>query len=394
MINIFIIGENGERTELTNFTSARCKQSLSAASGEFSFESTSDVAQGTKFNPNRNSLYPVQMGNQCVVQVDGVDKVNGFIEKMNLSYDPDSHDVTFSGRDVTADLIDATFPVAKSIVLPKDILDITDEALTACGIPEDVISLALETPTDSFEENEVVKWAAGQSCLEFIDTYARKRQLILYTLGDRILHFSQANPDRSLMPGVAALNTLGGVNNNIKRATLGRDYTQRFAKYTCISQGNTSAPDFFLEDVKDDKNQTHDITDSFAIDADMERIRPSREYTFKNESSGDIANCKQRAEWEANLRKSNSFNYNVTFQGHSAIVNNESLAWQLNAIISVNDDFADVKGDYLIQDIEWSVNHQNGSETTITLVDPSSFQAEIETNSDSDNKNAFRWGDS
>jgi len=395
MINIFVIGVSGKRTELTNFTSARCKQTLIAVSGEFSFESTSDVTQGDKFKPDRNSPYPVQIGDQCVVQVDGVDKVNGFVERVDVSYDSGSHNVIFSGRDVTADLIDATFPVAKSIVLPKTILEIVEEALRSCGIPKDQPKLILSDPgaTDSFEKNEVVKWAAGQNCLEFIDTYARKRQLIMYTLGDKALHFSQANPDFESMRSVTAMNSLGAQSNNIKRATLNRDYTQRFAKYTCISQGNASASDF-SEAVVDDKIQTHNITEGIAIDKDMENIRPSREYTFKNEASGDGGNCKQRAKWEANLRKSNSFTYMPTFAGHSATVEGKNIPWLLNAVIGVNDDFSDINGGYLIRDIEWSVDHDNGSETTVTLVDPSSFQAEITTNDEDKNKSGLRWGDS
>lgn len=370
MINIQINGE-----PYTDFEDATVNKSLASASGSFQFTASSDpVANLRKGTQSR--LYPVRKGDSCKITVDGRPVLTGFVETMRVDYDTQSHNVVFGGRDVTADIIDSTLPKALTLTeqLPLGIERIAREAMRNCGIPDERINIAVLASVDPFEQTETVKGAFGQNCWEVIEHYARKRQLLVYTLGDGVLYFDQAAPDVDSMPGVAALNQIGGQFNNIKRCSMNQDDSRRFNRYVCGAQGSTTTLST-AGGTQDNKAETHQGVTPEAID---DEIREGRVYAFQNESSSGIGTAEKRALWEGNIRKSNGFEYRPTFAGHSALINGVKVPWVLNALVRVADDFADVAGSFIIRDIEWSVSKAKGSETAVTLIDPNSYASLIE----------------
>jgi len=90
------ISVNGQAFE--NFTSASVSIALDSISGSFNFTAVSTKGQ----------LLPFRNGDACQILVDGEAVIDGFIEKLDYTYNAKSHSITVSGRDKTADLIDST----------------------------------------------------------------------------------------------------------------------------------------------------------------------------------------------------------------------------------------------------------------------------------------------
>ena len=88
---------NGKRYE--GFTTVNVRRSFPVTIwGAFSFNAVS----------SRAMRFPIELGDPCKVYANGVSIINGYIEKLSISYSNNEHTISIEGRDKTCDIIDST----------------------------------------------------------------------------------------------------------------------------------------------------------------------------------------------------------------------------------------------------------------------------------------------
>jgi prophage tail gpP-like protein len=340
---------NGQ--DYTNFIDASVVRSIDTVSGAFSFTSTVD----------QNNLFPIKLGDAVKIIVDGIQVIDGFIEKINVSYSPDSHVISVGGRDKLADLIDSSTGDIKEFTGSVSLVDIAKNILANLGL-SDIEVIDNTTGVRLFDAFDITSAEVGKNAFEFLELYARKRQVLLTTDGLGNLVLTQASSN--ILP-FKLKNIVGGIDNNIKNATLDLDFTNRFNTYTVQSQLNP----FFLDIGSTPQNNVEQSGQ--ATDSD---IRATRILEFNAEESSDGFTSADRAKWESNIRRAKSLLYTPVVQGHSV----DNTVWSPNNLVEVEDQFTDIEATLFIQSVRYDQSLNMGSTTTLglTFKDAYTLQAE------------------
>jgi len=207
--------------------------------------------------------------------------------------------------------------------------------------------------------------SVGEGLFDFIEKYARKRQVLLSSDGDGNIVLNRAGTSRALTP---LLNKLNGQSNNIKSGNISYDTTQRFNKYIMQSQLNNSAvSNSSGTNTQDAVSQEGQATDN--------KIRASRQIELVSNSSDSSVTLKDLASWHANLRRVRGTIYDVVVQGFYQDESNTRL-WVNNELVRVEDDFADVKATLLIRSVRYKFDLESGSTTKLSLVDKDAYTLE------------------
>lgn len=329
--------------EYENFVSASCDIRLDALSNTFSFEAVAP----------ENEPLPFKGGDSCKVSVDGETVLTGFIEVIDVSYDDDSHTINVSGRDKTGDLADSTIDT---------IPDISGENLTLKLLIERVIK-SLELDLQVIDEvepepfNVAVDIAApepGDNAFQFIEGYARKRQVLLTSNADGNIVIASNSETNAIG---AVQHIIGATDNNVLSANFSFDTTGRFNLYKIKSSLNpTSLNNAGDTDLASLVNQRGGV---FDID-----IRTGRQLILISETSLSNAECERRAKWEADIRKARGLLYSATVEGFRS--GNE--LWQINRLYQIVDDFVGKEETMLCNSISFNYDLDSGSTTELGFV--------------------------
>lgn len=330
------------------FTSATVNASVATVARGFSFVSTA----------NEKNNFPIKIGDRVKVYADNIHILTGYVETLDISYDSTSHQIRVGGRSLLADFIDSTVPTQFEIT-GTTLQDIAKALFSQLGLSSKISNQA--GSIRNFKD-EITSAKIGQNALEFLESYSRKRQVLLTSAGDDTLILARSGT--SYAP-TSLKNVVNSNDNNILRARLGIDNTTRFYKYSVKSQLNLSIPGISVsaETASDQGAVVYDKT-----------IRSTRHLEINAEESSDSFSAYDRALWEKNIRRGNSRQYSATISGNSF---NGSL-WLPNTLVRVKDDFAQVDSTMLIKDVEYNFDLYDGSTTTLTLINKKAFTLELE----------------
>lgn len=323
----------------TQWETATFNRSLDNNCGQFSMTSS---------NPF-NQSFPLRAGDRVQFIVNGISIVNGFVDKITASGDMSGHTLTVAGRDKVSDLIDSSVPDSvKSIKGPISLKAMAERIIKALGATIKVIDAT--GGIDSFSGNDLQAAESGQKCMDFLVSFARKRQVYLITDGNGDLVIFKPNGQKI---STQLLHRHEGPNNNIKTAELEIDLSQRFNKYVVRTQSNTAAdPDAGYG------TKSVSVTGT-AIDPE---IRSSRYLEVQGEQSMTSAEGSQRANEESNLRRAKGLTYTATVYGDSQI---NGSPWDIGFLADVFDDYNGVRGELLMFAVATTVDLSGGSVTTI-----------------------------
>ena len=338
--------------DYTNFDRVAVYRSMEDVSGAFSFSSSA----------NSDNLFPIKKGDALQIIVDENQVLDGFVEKLNVDYDSRNHSITASGRDKLADLIDSSVSGEKEFTGSVSLVQIAESILAGLSLSE--IKVIDETDEiKPFEETEITSAEVGENSFEFLELYARKRQVLLSTDGIGNLLMQRASTD--IFKGRIRNTKPDNDQNNVLSGEFETDDTQRFNKYIAQSQLNP----FSL----DEGTTPEQISNQNGVAVDS-AIRESRMLEFNTEESSDDFTSTERAAWEANIRRARSLSYKPKVQGHS--VNGE--VWRPNILVRVQDDFAAIQATMLIRSVTYEQTLNEGSTTTLDLTyrDAYTLQAE------------------
>jgi prophage tail gpP-like protein len=314
-VTIDIAGRNFD-----GFTQAAVNRSMETLSNTFTITAVS----------SQNVPFPIKMGSACVIRVLGKPVITGFVEKIDVKYDGGSHEITISGRDRTCDVVDSTLGANIVMSNPFTLKQLISKVLDILGIDNiDIIDKTEVLPLSStvqFKEN-VGAIDFGASAFDFLEKYAKKRQVLLTTDGAGNIVITRS--------ATKIINTALTLNQNtqalITEGNVSYDNSKRFHLYHAKSQSSQSSP--FSSD-KTVTPQQSTNTNSQANDND---IRKTRTYYFKPDNASSQEEINDGVKWEANFRRSQSLKYKVTVPYFQPLEDKGTI-WEPNTLINVNDE--------------------------------------------------------
>lgn len=332
------------------FTEASVSFSMDSFARQFRF-----LATGSGGNP-----LPFKGGESCSIYIDDVSSKNrvleGFIDIIDISYDARSHSIEISGRGRAADIADSTIDVLE-LNSEISLEDVISAVISQFGSNVNVVNLVSDL--ELFNSSEDQLGATGKNGFEFIEELARKRQVILNENGDGDIEITRAQTNKYSQK---LQNLIYSDANNIKDATITYDLTGIYKTYIARSSQNTTAlsnsGSLDLAQVVDQSGRS--ISES---------SRDGRQFAFISEKASSNDQLVDRVNWESNIRRARSRVYNVTFVGHKT---NFDENWVINKLISVNDEFAGISEDMLINSVTLSETLQ-GEIVKLGLIDKDAY---------------------
>lgn len=361
----FEIRVNGASFAL--WKSAIVRRSMDNNAGVFRFSSSSKLSmQG----------YPVKAGDFVEILINNVRKISGFVDEVRGGQSEDTHTVTVSGRDNIADLIDSSIPdSAKVTTGPVSLKSLCEKVIKVIGARIKVINTVSDI-TD-FTDTEIQAAGSGETCMAYLVSFARKKQVYLVPDGSGNLLIYR--PDKAVKSAAPILHQLNGRNNNVVSYSFRQSQANRFNTYLCRSQDNFGF-DPFADYTSDGTDRKNTVTDG--------QIRVSRYMELQAEETMDEQACLKRADEEANIRRIASTEYTAVVHGTEP---SKNTLWDFGQFVDVIDDFADVTGKLLIKSVEYAVDTIGGTRTSLTCVPPDAYQVTAEPSKE--NRRTAKTGD-
>jgi prophage tail gpP-like protein len=331
----------------TLWETAVVRRSIDTPAGAFSFTSSA-LESGED--------YPVKTGDYVQILVDGNAKVSGFVDRSTISGDTGTHVVNVAGRDTTQDIIDSSMPIdVSSLAGPISLKALCERVISALGANIPVVD---ESNADTqFQEIDSFISDTGRNAMQFLINFARKKQVYLVPNGTGKLLIFRPGATTAATP----LTHTRAPEDNVLRYSADFDYSRRFNLYRVRSQDN-----FGFDDDADYKgdgvNRNGDVTD--------DQIRASRYLSVQGEESMTDVQTVNRAEEQANIRRALSTVYTATVQG---VAQEDGTLWDIGQFVRVNDIFANMRGTFLIKEVEYTVDIAGGTTTALVCVPPDAY---------------------
>ena len=205
------------------------------------------------------------------------------------------------------------------------------------------------------EDGENLKTEQGATIASFLDSYAKKLQVLL--ISDEDGNINVTNEGDQL--AVGALNS-SGEQSNILAADINVSSVERFRYIEVYSQGDNSS--FGDQSV----GQAATIEDS--------DIRNPRRKRISISTASKTATLENLAKWNVNIRKAKGLRYNCTVQGYYT-ARDKGLLWIPNTLVQLRDDRCQVNGQFLIQGVSYRKTLE-GSFTDLSIVERGAFSVE------------------
>lgn len=315
----------------TGWESMRLNLGLDQLSGAFELSVSGVSAQELL-------KHPLTKGLECKVYLHQQLVLTGYINRRSPSYDKQTHSLSIAGRDVTCDLVDCSASVPN-----QELHNVTiAEAARQLIAPFPAIRLDCPEAGKPFAKFTVQD---GDTIFSVLETHAKQRGFMIYTTGDGVLHIRR--------PEVQSNGLVLEEGVNILTANAEDSDEELFSTYIVRGQDSDNA-----------KHQAEQRYTDKGVRTGRVRIITAE----KPESSSDIKN---RAEWEAKLRKARSYQANVTIQGW--ITAQGRLVRLGEALKLHSPSLGAYQQSMVINNLAYEVDANNGSTAALGLVLPEVF---------------------
>lgn len=316
------------------FKNIRLERSLTSLTGSF------EIVLIDKWLVEKSD-FEMKPGLEIVCKIGDKPFYSGYIDKLDISLDAGSRNLTINGRDKTGDLVDCSH-IGRNEFNNMKLEAIAKEMCKPFKLG--VIFFA-ETgdPITKFTVTQ------GDTIFQSLEKLAKMRKLLITSSPEGNLVFERKGIIRSSTELVEGFN--------IKKAGISFDNTERFSNYIVKSQaigilGNET-----------DSTQAK----GSASDEGINRYRP---IIILNESQGDGKTAQQRAEWEANLRAAKACNVSVVVVGWTQ---KAGELWAVNQLVHIDSPSLGIKQDMLISKVGFELS-ENGKITELELIRPDAFE--------------------
>lgn len=342
----FILEINGK--QYSSFTKASFRRQMLAMAADFSFTAT------VTSDSIKTILNDIKVQDIAKVYIDTNLVLTGSIEKMIISSDTDSHVIRVAGRDRLGNVVDSTmkrknYDVQNFITLVKNVL--SDNGFSYISVINQTNSLLTLPKTDGEAFSDI----SSQSIFSFLNDYAKKIGVLLYSNGDGNLVIAR---ESSSIAAAQLIRRIGDDNNNVLSSEVDVDISKRYASIKIDSQMNDS---FFSSNAN-----KQDVT---ATDSE---ITGKRFLILQQEIPSATVSLIDEAAWHIALRKAKGSSYKCRVQDYYSLRDKGSL-WQPNTLVSVDDQICQVNGMFLIDYVAFHKTINDGSITELGLVNRGSY---------------------
>ena len=355
MDNIFL---DVDGKKYTGWKQISVQKSLENFCGQFSFQASALDGK----------LFPITMGSSCKIWVNDTKVLTGWVEKIQVRTSADNHEITVSGRDITNDIIDSQISHPE-MNPPVTLKQVVERVLKELGITEiRVIDRFNLKPFKS-----ILTDGLGNTAFDFIESYARERQILLTTNADGNIVFERA-ADNKLK---TILSTRRKDAATILNGEVNYDDSKRFHIYNVAGQQNNAALAAVFAKIEHDTKKSVHVSGN-VVDNEIRKTRKLILQTDTSDSEDASGNI-ERAKWEANYRRTQSFTYSCDVQGFKPL--KDEGIWLPNYLVTVIDEYANLnaitpKGIHaplLISEVNYSQSVDQGTITKLKLVTRDAF---------------------
>jgi prophage tail gpP-like protein len=334
------------------------ERSITQLAGSFSFVTANRFA-------GENEKWNITTGDECSVSIGDETIITGYIDDVDDGYDLDSHDVTFNGRDKTADLIDCPYDVFANVseLHNQTFLQIIEKLCSQSSINV-ILDSALSSETALTTVIPVYNIETGTMIYEQISTLCLQYGVLSITDGNGNIKITRSGLTKAydiLQSGV-----------NIKANRLNQSDADRYSVY--YAEGPSKSTAFTNKLISEGK-----LEDNY-----IKRNRPFI-ILVGEQATGDT--CQKRAAWEARIKAGVSRKVSTQVKGW--VQTNKKL-WPLNGLVQVVDKKIGINEELLIASINLSLDSTGGEVSNLALVHPDTFVLQQNTPINSkDGLNAF-----
>lgn len=282
----------------------------------------------------------------------------GYIDRLAISLSSSSRNLTITGRDKTADLVDC------SIIGPAEF-----DNLDFIGIAENLLKpfgLKVLSNVDVGSKFPKFTIRQGETVFEALERAAKERELLLMSTTHGNLLIDKKGSTR------ASSELIEGVN--ILSAGAEFDNSERFSEYHVKGQQSG-----LIGGITDATESEGKATDSGVL-----RHRPT---LIIAENSVDTDGAQKRAQWESSFRAANATKVSIVVQGWRQ---KDGSLWATNQIIHVDCRSIGVKADMLVSKIKFDQG-TNGRKTEIELIRKDAFEFKKEIKKEDDILDQLGW---
>jgi len=384
-----LIGLEANGKIYTNFESYSIEKGIETLCGTFALTVSASDSFGN---------IPIAPNESIVISIDGEPVITGYAEELSVSYGDGSHTVRIIGRDKTCDFVDSTLE-SKTFTPPIGFVELLKKLLTLVGYEvvnkftrigltavSNKISIINNYGTIAqFTTAEGIQLKHSESAYNLIKRCAEKRQLVLNSDGNGNIVINDIGAERAvtILQNVKAEPN----NNNIKNASVRYSFQDRYHSYkikSMTTQGNQTSSGASNAAGSDVIINSISTTPQVGSATDPEILRPTRKYTAIGSTAMTSSDCKNRAKWEANIRKARGFSYSCEVTGFRQNLNeigslgfSANPLWKPNQLVYVFDEFAGIDDELLIKSVNYTQDLNGGSITKLELVDKQAYSYSI-----------------
>lgn len=345
-------------TPYTDFVSASATVSLETLANDFNFTASAV-----------NGFPPLRQGDAVEIIVDSTKVLTGYIDEVSGQDQEGGHTVAYTGRDRTGDLLDSQINVIDELkesgsLTLKRIIEIV---ISHLGLDLKVVDELKPAAFNAAED--IVAPKVGQKAFEFISVFAAKRQALLSSTSAGDILITQSSPTDS---GSVVQRLQGADDNNILSQNWTLNASLRFNKYIRRGQLDPSALNF----AGDSDSTAIEDQGGESIDSDIRvgrqnvkvesDVSATGAFGVKESMSYSSEQLKDRAKWSRQLALAKANRFLCSVKGHQ--MPNGGI-WEVNTLVQVNSDVANVNRKMLINTITFSQGEGSPTVTSLEFVE-------------------------
>jgi len=326
----------------SGFESVHIHRSMSKITGGFAVSINNFFRGGT-------SSTEIKMGQQVIIEIDGQQVLDGWIDRLPIRYGADFDRMEIYGRDITCDLVDCEHDSVPNEWKSQTVSNIIKNLCNPFSISVTVDSTVTDeaaTVIDTFKANE------GVPVYELISELCRDNAILPLCTGDGTLTLTKATATEYADDQIV-------LGTNAVAGYLDQNNEDRYSTYKVKGHG-----------IGNDNKGLTDFVSCEGSFSDNIISRP-RPLVIFSDTPTNAGQCVKRAKWEARIRAGFSRSIEYSIPGW---VQSTGNVWEINKLVRVNDPYAGIKDEMLIASIDFSYDEDDGAdETKILVVDKNTF---------------------
>lgn len=320
-------------------------ETVSVSRGLNCMASSFDLTVSDRFVGSKKNI---PLDEECQILIDGTTVLTGYLDEITPRYSATSHEVTFSGRSKTCDLVDCSAIIETGQIMRGSPQEIIEKVIAPFGIG---LVFSSDKPLQPIADFQVQPGETAQSIIEKVC----KQTGLVYT-DDADGRLVVQSIGSGLSVGQLIHRVDNGQNNNILSGSGKYSSRNIFRDYYVKSQ-MAGSDDIGGEDITG--------VEGHASDSDVKRYRP---IVLTGEDAMDATTAQTRAEWERSNRRAKGQPFEYTVQGWR---NSNGQLWMPNSYVSVDDDFVRVVGKLIISAVKLSAG--DGTTASLQLSPPDAY---------------------